>query len=82
MEVALMSASFIAVVFLAAILLVNWRLVLLLIGACIVALIAFGIGVVAPELSPDSTPNSTTGGTVHLDPAGPPAGDVGQPPPH
>jgi hypothetical protein len=77
-EVAIMSASFIAVVFLAAILLVNWRLVLLLIGACIVALIAFGIGVVTPELQP----NSTSGGTVQVDPAGPPAGDVGQPPPH
>ncbi len=73
-----MSASFIAVVFLAAILLVNWRLVLLLIGACIVALIAFGIGIVTPELR--SGPPSN--GTSQLDPTGPPAGDVGQPPPH
>lgn len=73
-----MTAPFIAVVFLAAILLVNWRLVLLLIGACIVALIAFGIGVVTAE----PLPNPPTGGTAQLGPAGPPAGDVGQPPPH
>ncbi len=72
-----MSASFFAVAFLAAVVLVNWRLVLLIIASCIVALIAFGIGVVTPEPPQNSAP----AGTVQVDPAISSAGDVGQPPP-
>jgi hypothetical protein len=72
-----MSASFIAVVFLAAILLVNWRLVLLLIGACLIALIAFGIGAVKPESPVPSAPASST----QVGPVAPGNGEVGQPQP-
>ena len=41
-----MSASFIAVAFVIAVVLVNWRLLLLLTTACLVALMVFGLGIV------------------------------------
>jgi hypothetical protein len=40
-----MSASFIAMAFLAVVLITNWRLVLLVLSACLVALILMGLGV-------------------------------------
>ena len=72
-----MSGSFLATVLLAAILLVNWRLVLLLIGASLVALIVFGIGAVIPESPPPAPPITAT----QPGPAPPTLGDVGQPHP-
>ena len=67
-----MSASFIAVAFTVAVLLVNWRLVLLVAAACLVALIAFGIGVVVPEGT-----TAPSQGVVQTNPANSASGDVG-----
>lgn len=41
-----MSASFLAIALLAAVLLVNWRIVLIGLMACLVALVVIGIGLV------------------------------------
>jgi hypothetical protein len=53
-----MSASFIAIAFLAVVLLVNWRLVLLLLSACLVALVVMGLGVADGEAAADRAPQS------------------------
>jgi hypothetical protein len=68
-----MSASFVVVAFIAAVLLVYWRLTLLVVAACLVAFVAFGIGVVTPE-PPSGTPPASVSG-----PAQPGPVVVGQP---
>jgi hypothetical protein len=44
-----MSASFIAMVFVALLLLVYWRLVVLVLAACLLAMLVYGLGVIEPE---------------------------------
>lgn len=51
-----MSPTFIAVAFLAAVLLVNWRLVLLVLSACLLALVLMGFGVGGSEAAADLAP--------------------------
>jgi hypothetical protein len=68
-----MSASFVVVAFLAAVLLVYWRLTLLVLAACLLAFAAFGIGLVTPEQASGAPPV-----TVSV-PVQPGAGVVGQP---
>ncbi|OLT17478.1 hypothetical protein BJF78_13260 [Pseudonocardia sp. CNS-139] len=46
-----MSASFIAIAVLAAVLIINWRLVLIVLSACLIALVVMGIGVADGEAS-------------------------------
>ena len=71
-----MSASFIAIAFVVAVLLVNWRLVLLLVTACLVALMVSGLGILS------AGPPATAGvSTAPVDQAGTPP-VVGQPAPH
>jgi hypothetical protein len=53
-----MSASFIAIAVLAAVLLINWRLVLLVLSACLVALIVMGLGVADGEAAAERAPQS------------------------
>lgn len=48
-----MSASFIAVAALAVVLIINWRLVLLVLTACLVALIVMGLGAADSEAAVD-----------------------------
>jgi hypothetical protein len=47
-----MSASFIGIALLAAVLIVNWRLVLLVLSACLLALFLMGLGVADSEAAP------------------------------
>jgi len=44
-----MSASFIAIAFVALLLLVYWRLVVLVLAACLLAVLVYGLGVIEPE---------------------------------
>jgi hypothetical protein len=55
-----MSATFIATAVLAVVLLINWRLVLLLLAACLVAMILMGLGVVDGEASAERGAPATT----------------------
>lgn len=56
-----MSASFIGIALLAAVLIVNWRLVLLVLSACLLALILMGLGVANSEAAADrAAPAPTT----------------------
>jgi UPF0716 family protein affecting phage T7 exclusion len=48
-----MSASFIGIALLAAVLIVNWRLVLLVLSACLLALLLMGLGVADSEAVAD-----------------------------
>lgn len=69
-----MSASFISIAFIAAVLIVNWRLLLLLSASVLVALVIFGMGVVQPEQSPGQGPGQVA-------PNGASSAVVGQPGP-
>jgi hypothetical protein len=67
-----MSATFIALALLAAVLLINWRLVLLVLTACLVALIVMGLGVADGEaaaeqgaLAPTTAPVEPGQGLTH-----------------
>ena len=69
-----MSASFIAIVFVALLLLVYWRLVVLLLAACLLAMLVYGLGVIEPE-SGSAAPARTLGpaeaGSVSPEDVGP-----------
>jgi hypothetical protein len=69
-----MSASFVAIVFVAAVLIVNWRLLLLVSASLLVALIVFGMGIVQPE-------QASGQGSGQVAPNGSSAAVVGQPGP-
>ena len=73
-----MSASFIAIAFVAAVLIVNWRLLLLVSASILVALAVFGMGIVQPEQPTVAGSGSTSG---QSGPAGQSAAVVGQPGP-
>ena len=70
-----MSASFIAIAFVALLLLVYWRLVVLVIAACLLAVLVYGLGVVEPE-SGSAAPASTS---APVEPGSVSPGDVGPP---
>jgi hypothetical protein len=53
-----MSPTFIALAFLAAVLLVNWRLVLLVLSACLLALVMLGFGVADGAAAADGPPRA------------------------
>ena len=61
-----MSPTFIAIAFLATVLLVNWRLVLLVVSACLIALLVMGLGVVDGEAAAEHTTQVPT--TAPADP--------------
>lgn len=70
-----MSASYIAIVFVALLLLVYWRLVVLVLAACLLALLVYGLGVIEPEsgsAAPARTSAPAEPGPVSPDDVGPP----------
>jgi hypothetical protein len=66
-----MSASFIAMALLAVVLILNWRLVLLVLTACLVALILMGLGVADGQATAGHEPPVPT--TAPAEPAQGPA---------
>jgi hypothetical protein len=54
----MLSPTFIAIAFLAAVLIVNWRLVLLVLSACLLAMILMGLGVGDVAAAPNGTPQT------------------------
>jgi hypothetical protein len=53
-----MSASYIAMVFVALLLLVYWRLVVLVLAACLLAMLMYGLGVIEPESGSAAPPRT------------------------
>jgi hypothetical protein len=62
----MLSPTFIAIAFLAAVLIVNWRLVLLVLSACLLAMILMGLGVGDVAAAANETPQ--TPGTAPAEP--------------
>jgi hypothetical protein len=73
-----MTASFIAIAFVAAVLIVNWRLLLPVSASLLIALVVFGVGVVQPEQATVRAPGPNTS---QSDLPGQSAAVVGQPGP-
>ena len=70
-----MSASFIAIAFVALLLLIYWRMVALVLAACLLAALVFGLGVIEPEPG-SAVPARTLGPT---EPGSVSPEDVGRP---
>lgn len=70
-----MSASFIAIVFVALLLLIYWRLVVLVLAAFLLAALVYGLGVIEPEMgsaAPARTLEPTEPGAISPEDVGPP----------
>ena len=70
-----MSASFVAIAFVALLLLVYWRLVVLVLAACLLAVLVYGLGVIEPEsgsAAPAHTLRPAEPGSVSPDDVRPP----------